>query len=55
MAYNVISYRKVAESTQILKIAKFAMKIWHPTSEITKRKAQKTDHSNAAQKLTWSQ
>ena len=25
MAYNVISYRKVAENTQILKIAEFAL------------------------------
>ena len=36
MAHNVISYRKVAENTQILKIAKFAKRIWLPTSEIPK-------------------
>ena len=35
MAYNVNSCRKVAENTQILKIAKFAI-IWVPTIEITK-------------------
>ena len=39
--YNVISCRKVAENTQILKIAKLAMKIWLSTSGITKKKAQK--------------
>ena len=38
MAYNVISCRKVAENTQILKIAKLAMKIWLSTSGITKKK-----------------
>jgi len=47
MAFNVISCRKVIENTQILKIAKFALKIWLPTSEITQKKAQKTDHSIA--------
>ena len=40
MAYNVISFRKVAENTQILKIAKLAMKIWLSTPEITKTKPQ---------------
>ena len=30
MAYNVISGQKVAENTQILKIAKFAYIIWAP-------------------------
>ena len=37
MAYNVISCRKVAENTQIVKIAKFAIEIWLLTSEITKK------------------
>ena len=36
MAYNVISCQKVAENTQTLKIAKFAINIWLPNSEITK-------------------
>ena len=35
MAYNVISCQKVAENTQILKIAKFAIWSKLPTLEIT--------------------
>ena len=46
MAYNVISCQKIAENTQILKTAKFAILIWLLTSEITK-KNKKTDHSIA--------
>ena len=44
--YNVISCRKVAENTLILKIAKFAMKIWLLTSEITKNISPKNDAHN---------
>ena len=46
MAYNVISCRKVAENTLILKIAKFAMKIWLLTLEITKNISPKNDAHN---------
>ena len=35
MAYNVISCRKIAENTQILKIAKFPIKSSLPSSDIT--------------------
>ena len=40
MAYNVISCRKTAENTQILKIAKF------PTPNIIKKKTKKNGSLN---------
>ena len=43
IAHNVISCRKVAQNTQILKIAKFAIEI---TSEITKKNNKKNDLLN---------
>ena len=46
MAYNVISCRKVAENTQILKIAQFAINL-APDLRNHQKKAQKTDHSIA--------
>ena len=47
MAYNVISWRKSADNTQILKSLNSLCKSGWETSKITKKRPKKTDHSIA--------